>query len=152
MSEFRYERSTVIAAPAERIIPHIEDLHAWVGWSPWEKMDPAMQRSYSGPEKGIGASYAWSSKKAGTGNITLNESTPSKLGFALNFIKPFKAENTCEFTFASVDGGTRVTWAMSGKRTLMSKAFGLFMDMDKLVGRDFEKGLASLKERVESER
>lgn len=147
---FRYERSITIAAPPERIAPLVEDLHAWTRWSPWDKLDPAMERSYSGAEKGVGAAYAWSGKKAGAGSMRITAATPAQITLALEFLRPFKAQNTVEFTFTPSEGGTRVTWAMSGPRTFMSKLFGLFMNMEKMIGKDFEAGLASLKAAAEA--
>jgi hypothetical protein len=147
---FRYERSTTIAADAARIAPLITDFHAWTKWSPWDKTDPAMQRDYSGEPSGVGARYAWSGKKSGAGSMRIDEVTPSKVSIALEFTRPFKASNIAEFTFAPAAGGTRVTWVMSGPKNLVSKIFGLFMNMDKMIGKDFEAGLAALKSVVES--
>ena len=147
---FTYSRSTVIQARAEHIVPLIEDFHQWARWSPWEKLDADLKKSFSGPEKGVGASYAWEGKKSGTGNMTLSESSNSKLTIALNFLKPFQQSNVAEFAFAAEGEGTRVTWSMTGKKNFMSKVMGLFMDMDKMIGKDFERGLADLKAQVES--
>jgi len=144
---YRVERSVSIAAPASVPFSHVNDFHHWPQWSPWEKMDPSMQRTYSANAAGVGATYAWEgNKKVGSGNMSITESRPeSFIAIRLEFVKPFKAVNTTEFTFTPEAGGTQVTWAMSGKKNFMSKAICLFMDMDKMVGGDFERGLASLK-------
>ena len=147
---FRYVRSTSIAAEPARVASFIHDFHAWARWSPWEKLDADLQRSYSGAEKGVGARYAWAGKKAGTGNMLITGDTPARITLALNFEKPFKAENVAEFELTAEGKGTRVTWSMSGKKNLMSKVFGLFMNMDELVGKDFEAGLANLKALAEA--
>ncbi len=151
-STFRVERSATLAAPAEAVYAQIVDFHAWQGWSPWEKLDPSMQRTYGGPASGTGASYAWSgNEQAGEGKMTITEAKqPSNVTIRLEFIKPFEAMNTTTFTLVPAPGGTKVTWAMEGENTFVGKAFGLFMDMDKMVGADFEKGLGAIKQNVES--
>jgi hypothetical protein len=147
MKTFRVERSIDIAAPAGKIYPLIEDFHAWIDWSPYEKYDPAMQRSYGAITHGKGATYAWQgNNKVGQGNMEiLQAAQPSRLVIDLNFLKPFKAHNQAEFTLQPQGSGTRVTWAMTGPSKLMMRIMGLFMNMDKMVGRDFEVGLATLK-------
>lgn len=146
-SAYRVERSVSIAAPASAPFSQVNDFHNWAKWSPWEKLDPSMQRTYSANATGEGATYSWEgNKKVGSGNMSITESRPDAfLAIRLEFLKPFKAVNTTEFSFTPETGGTKVTWAMSGKKNFMSKAICLFMDMDKMVGGDFEKGLASLK-------
>jgi uncharacterized protein YndB with AHSA1/START domain len=147
---FRISRSATIAAPPERIAPHIQDLHAWEKWSPYERLDHQMKKTFSGAERGVGASYAWEgNSKAGAGKMTITTVTPQKIAFALNFTKPMRSENTAEFTFEPDGGGTRVTWTMIGPKTLMMKVMGVFMNMDKMIGQAFEEGLGTLKERVE---
>ena len=149
-STFSVARSVVIAAPAPAIHERINDFHRWVDWSPWEGIDPSLQRTYTGPDAGVGASYAWvGNRKVGQGQMTITESQPNRLGLDLQFLKPFKANNTTVFAFAPSgnDGNsTELTWTMTGPKTFMSKIMGIFMSMDKLVGKDFEKGLASLKQ------
>ena len=143
---FRIERSAIINAPPERIFPLIEDFHHWGSWSPWEKRDPAMTRTHSGPQSGRGAVYEWSGRKAGAGRMEILEApAPSKVLIKLDFSKPMKANNHAEFRLDPQGDGTRVTWAMYGPKTLISSIMGIFFNMDKLVGKDFEKGLASLK-------
>jgi Polyketide cyclase / dehydrase and lipid transport len=152
-STFRVERTTVIDAPAERIHAHINDFHEWTKWSPWEGIDPAMERSYSGMPSGVGAQYGWKgNRKAGQGSMEIVSSTPgSEVGLRLSFVKPIKAENQTTFLLAREGDATRVTWAMTGKKNLLSKIMGVFFPMDKLVGKDFEKGLVKLKTISETE-
>ena len=143
---FRIERSTVIDAPPSAIFPHIDDFHAWARWSPYEKMDANLGKTYTGPARGVGAAYAWVGKKAGSGSMEITQSQPSsKVVIKLDFTKPFVAHNTAEFTLEPQGQETKVTWAMHGPNTLMSKVMGIFFSMDKLVGPQFEEGLASLK-------
>ena len=150
-STFRVERTTVIAAPAGRIHPHINDFHQWTNWSPWEGIDPSLQRSYSGPPSGAGAKYAWKgNRKVGQGSMEITNSTPSEVDLELHFLKPIKAQNQTVFALTPEGSSTKVTWSMTGKKTFLSKIMGVFFPMDKLVGKDFERGLAQLK--VVSER
>ncbi len=147
---FKVERSIVIDAPPETVFPHVNDFRKWGAWSPWEKLDPDMERTYGMPSAGEGATYAWNGKKVGAGNMTITQShPPAHIEIRLEFVKPMKAVNTTVFSFAPEGNGTRVTWTMTGENNFMSKAFQLVMDMDKLVGGDFEKGLSSMKAVVE---
>lgn len=147
---FRIARSATIAAPPERIAPHIQDLHAWEKWSPYEKLDPQMKKTFSGAERGVGASYAWEgNSKAGAGSMTITEATPQKISIALHFTKPMRSKNTAVFELEPDGGGTRVTWTMIGPTTLLTKVMGVFMNMDKMIGRAFEEGLGKLKDFVE---
>ena len=152
-SNFRISRSISMSAPASEVFGQVNDFHNWRNWSPWEKMDPDLKRTYEGAPSGTGSVYSWSgNKKVGEGRMTLVESHPSdRIRIKLEFLKPFKATNTAEFTFQSEGGNTRVEWAMTGaNESFMSKAFCMVMNMDKMVGKDFEKGLASMKETVEA--
>lgn len=151
---FRIVREGTIATPPAIPFGQINDFHNWDNWSPWAKLDPAMKVTYSGAPAGKGAEYHWSgNNKAGEGHMTIVESEPDRLlRMRLEFIRPFANTNAVEFIFTSENGGTRVTWTMSGQKNFMSKAFGLIMSMDKLVGRDFEKGLAQLKAVSEAQR
>jgi uncharacterized protein YndB with AHSA1/START domain len=150
---FRLERSIIVDAPPAAIFRHIEDFRAWADWSPYEKMDPNLAKTYSGPARGVGAAYAWVGKKAGSGRMEIVQSSPPwKVVIKLDFSRPMTAHNTAEFTFEPQGAGTKVTWAMSGPNTLMSKVMGLFFTMDKLVGPQFEEGLANLKRLAERER
>lgn len=143
---FTLTRSTHIDAPAARIYPFIEDFRQWTRWSPWETIDPVLERKYSGAEKGVGAAYEWNGPKAGRGRMEINEVTPdSRVRLNLDFIKPFRAHNTVVFTLYERGGGTDVTWSMTGEQGLMSKVISVFMSMDKIVGRSFDDGLAAMK-------
>ena len=151
-AEFKIERSAELHAPPEAVFPLINDFHRWGEWSPWEKLDPNMQRTFEGPTSGVGASYAWNGEKAGAGKMTIIESQPAKkIGLDLAFTKPMEAQNPTTFTLEPSGQGTRVTWSMTGKNNFLSKAFSLVANMDKLVGADFEKGLASLDTAAQAE-
>lgn len=144
---FRIERSTSISAPAEKIFPLINDFHAWTGWSPWENIDPNLKRQYEGAASGKGATYAWQgNNQVGEGRMEILESTPSsRIIIKLDFLKPFEAHNTADYAISPESGGSKVVWAMYGSRPFMMKVMSLFMSMDDMVGKDFEKGLASMK-------
>lgn len=146
MSPYEVTRSALIAAPAEAVFPLVNSFREWAKWSPWESVDPGMDRSYSGNEAGVGARYAWSgNRKAGRGNMEIVESDfPRSISVRLEFTKPFKAVNPTTFTFEPADGDTRVTWRMTGENKGLAKVFALVMNMDKLVGSDFERGLSAL--------
>jgi len=144
---FRIERSATLQAPPEKVFALINDFRNWGGWSPWEKKDPAMKRTFGTTTSGQGAHYAWDgNKEVGQGSMTITESTPpTKIALNLDFIKPFEAHNQVEFTLAKEGDGTRVTWAMHGPVPYVGKIMHLFFNMDKMVGGDFEAGLANLK-------
>lgn len=147
---FRVERSTIIKAPAEKVFPFVNDFRQWRAWSPWENVDPDLNRSYGGAETGKGATYAWEGRKAGTGRMEITEATPaSRVLIRLDFLKPFEAHNTADFRFTPQAEGTRIDWAMYGPSPFVAKLMGTVMSMDKMVGRDFEKGLAALKAAAE---
>jgi hypothetical protein len=150
-ADFRITRKASMAAPQSKVFAQVNDFHLWQAWSPWAKMDPAMKSTYEGPASGTGAIYSWvGNKQVGEGRMTILESRPSDfIRINLEFLKPFKATNTAEFTFQPEGGQTGVTWSMIGKKGFMFKAFGLIMNMDKMVGNDFEKGLAAMKSIVE---
>lgn len=150
---FTVERHTMVNAPPAWVYAQIDDFHRWADWSPWEKMDgDTLKKTYSGPSSGVGAHYAWAGEKTGEGNMTINEAKPNeRVAIALNFVKPFKAENTSTFVMTPSGAGTDVSWAMSGNRGFMEKAMGLVMDMDKMIGPDFEKGLAEIKRLAEAD-
>ena len=144
---FHVQRSASIKAPPEKIFPLINDLHSWGAWSPWEKMDPAMKRNFSGAANGKGAVYEWDGDKTvGKGRMEIAESSPpSKVAIKLDFIKPFEAHNIAEFTLEAKGDSTNVTWAMHGPTPYMAKVIHIFFSMDSMVGKDFETGLANLK-------
>jgi uncharacterized protein YndB with AHSA1/START domain len=146
---FAIQRSAVMQAPPETVFPLINNFHQWTKWSPWENRDPALKRTYSGAESGKGAVYAWDgNKNVGSGRMEiLDASSPSKITIKLDFLKPFEAHNTAEFTFVPERdaAATNVIWVMRGPSSFMSKVMQVFMDFDKMIGRDFETGLANLK-------
>jgi uncharacterized protein YndB with AHSA1/START domain len=144
---FRIERTAVMNAPAEKIFPLIADFHQWLNWSPWEGRDPALKRTYSGAERGNGAVYAWEgNKNVGSGRMEILEATtPSKVEIKLDFLKPFEAHNTAEFTMLPQGRATKVVWVMQGPAPFMSKLMQVFMSFDNMIGKDFEAGLAKLK-------
>jgi len=144
---FEVRRSTTIAAPAARVFPLIDDLHQWSVWSPYEKFDPTMKKTFSGAAAGAGAAYAWEGNdKVGQGRMEITESTPSsRVVLKLDFIKPFEGHNVAEFTLAPQGKATQVTWAMRGPSPFVAKLMGIFVDMDQMIGKDFEAGLANLK-------
>jgi Polyketide cyclase / dehydrase and lipid transport len=148
---FRVERAIDVKAPPEKIFALINDFHQWVSWSPYENKDPAMKRSYSGAESGKGAVYGWE----GNGNVgagrmeILEESIPSKILIKLDFFKPFEGHNTAEFTMLPQDGATHLSWVMRGPAPFISKLMQVFMNLDHMVGKDFEIGLANLKRLTE---
>ena len=150
-SEFRVTRSTKISAPPPAVFGQVNDFHKWTGWSPWEKLDPELKRTYDGSAAGTGAIYSWNgNNKVGQGRMTIMESRPSdSIRIKLEFMRPFVCTNTAEFTFQPEGNQTEVTWSMTGQNTFMGKAFHLLMNMDKMVGGDFEKGLASMKSLAE---
>jgi uncharacterized protein YndB with AHSA1/START domain len=148
---FRFERSIVVNAPPEKIFPLINDFRSWTQWSPWEKKDPALKRTYSGAATGKGSVYEWEGdKNVGKGRMEIAESSPpSKIVIGLHFISPFEANNTAEFTLTPSGNATTVNWAMYGPNLFMGKVMSTFMSMDKMVGKDFEAGLANMKAAAE---
>lgn len=144
---FRVARSTRIEAPPEAIFPLIEDFRNWSAWSPYETRDPAMKRSFGATTKGKGAEYAWEgNRNVGSGRMEITESSaPSKVALDLHMLTPFKADNVVAFTLAPQDGATNVTWAMDGPVPYFAKILHMFFNMDRMVGGDFEAGLAKLK-------
>ncbi len=150
-AEFSVARSATMSAPAAEVFSQVNDFHHWEKWSPWVKLDPAMKVTFEGPPAGVGTKYAWSGNdEVGEGRMEITESQPNDLILIkLDFLKPFAATNMTEFTFKPEGDQTKVTWTMSGKKNFMMKAFCMFMNMDKMVGKDFEKGLAQMKAVVE---
>jgi hypothetical protein len=146
MSSFEVSRSTSIAAPPEKIHGLINDLREWRKWSPWEDIDPNLERTYSGADAGAGARYAWKgNRKAGQGEMEITGSTPQRVDVALSFVKPFRAENDVVFAITPADDRSEVTWTMTGEQKGLAALFGKIVSMDRMVGKDFEKGLARLK-------
>ncbi len=149
---FRVQRAARIKAPPEKIFPLINDLHSWHAWSPYEKKDPAMKRTLSGAASGKGAVYEWEgNKEVGKGRMEIADtSPPSKVIVKLDFVRPFEAHNIVEFTLEPNGDSTHVTWAIHGPSPYISKLMGIFINMDSMIGKDFEAGLANLKTVAES--
>jgi uncharacterized protein YndB with AHSA1/START domain len=147
----RVQRAATVKSPPERIFAAISDFHQWGSWSPWENKDPAMTRTFGGAASGSGAIYAWDgNKNVGSGRMEILEaSMPSKVVIQLDFLKPFEAHNTAEFTMLPQGDGTNVTWVMHGPAALMSRVMQVFINMDRMIGKDFEIGLANLKKLTE---
>jgi len=148
---FRVARSISIRARPEAVFKLIEDFHRWRAWSPWENRDPHLQRSYTGAERGPGATYAWAGdRRVGEGRMEIIEAVQQeRLSIRLDFLKPFAATNTAEFALVPDGEGTAVTWSMFGPSPFTMRLIGLFVSMDKMVGKDFEAGLRALKELAE---
>jgi hypothetical protein len=144
--EFRIQRTATINAPAEKIVGHIDDFYQWGAWSPWEHLDPAMQRTFAGAPTGKGSIYEWSGNSdVGQGRMEILDASPDKVSIKLDFYKPMEASNVAEFALQPKGDATDVTWAMYGPMPFISKIMCVFFDMDKMIGPDFEKGLAALK-------
>jgi len=151
MGSFRVVRSTVVNAPAATVHALIDDFHEWRAWSPWEDVDPALSRIYSGTASGVGARYAWEgNRKAGKGSMEITSSTPTAIGIRLSFVKPWQATNEVTFTLRPAGDTTAVDWTMTGEHAGLMGLIGRVVPMDRLVGKDFERGLARLKAAAES--
>jgi uncharacterized protein YndB with AHSA1/START domain len=144
---FRVQRATSIKAPPEKIFPLITDLHSWGSWSPWEKKDPTMKRTYSGAASGKGAVYAWEgNSKVGEGRMEITDvSPPSKVTIKLDFVKPMEGHSIAEFTLEPKGDSTNVAWTMYGPTAYVAKVIGIFVSMDEMIGKEFETGLANLR-------
>lgn len=151
-AEFRITRKAAVNAPGSAVFAQVNDFHKWEAWSPWAKMDPAAKNTFEGAAAGVGAVFKWAgNNKVGEGCMTLMESRPSELiRIKLEFLKPFKATNTAEFSFKPEGNQTQVSWSMSGRNNFLGKAVGLFMNCDKMIGGQFEKGLEAMKAVVEA--
>lgn len=148
---FQVQRKATIAAPPDKVFALIDDFHRWGEWSPWEKLDPAMTRTFEGPATGPGAVYAWKGNKdVGQGRMEIAESTPpSRIAIKLDFIEPMESNNVTEFVLAPKDGGTEVTWTMRGPSPYLTKLMDTVVGMDRMIGKDFEAGLANMKAAAE---
>jgi len=143
---FRVERSVTVRAEPQAVLDLVMDFRSWSRWSPYEGLDPAMSRTYDGAPRGVGAIYGWSGNgKAGSGRMEVVEVTDSRVAIKLDFLKPFEAHNLALFTLVPEADGYRLTWAMEGPAPFMTRLMGLVFNMDRMVGRDFETGLARLK-------
>jgi hypothetical protein len=151
-ADFRVERSATMSAPPQSVFVQVDDLRKWEAWNPWQKLDPAMKMTYAGPPSGPGASYAWTgNNQVGEGRLTITESRPNDLvRIKLEFMKPLAATNTATFTFKPQGNQTAVTWSMEGRNNFLAKAINLFMNMDRMVGGQFERGLADMKKIAEA--
>ncbi len=150
-ADFCIRRSLAVQAPASVVFPFVNDVHKFQEWSPWAKMDPTSKVTYDGPPSGVGASFHWAGGKSGEGTMTNTESRADEVAvYQLEFVKPFTTTNIAEFTLKPEGNQTVVTWSMRGVNAFMFKAMSLILNTDKMVGRDFEKGLASLKALAEA--
>lgn len=145
--DYRVDRSILVSAPPEAVFAEVNDFHRWEAWNPWDKIDPQMKQSYEGAASGVGAKYSWAGNKdVGEGRMTIIESKPSELiRIQMDFLKPFAGTSLAEFSFKPQGDKTSVTWSMSGKNNFVGKAISLFCNMDKMIGDQFDKGLADLK-------
>lgn len=152
-NEFVVKREAVIDAPPETLEAMVSDFRQWGRWSPYETLDPAMKRTYGGPASGVGSTYAWvGNDKVGTGSMEIQKVVRGReVVFDLRFVKPFKGDNTGRFTFEPQGTGAKVTWSMTGQNPYIAKLMGLVFNMDKLVGKDFETGLANMKKAAEKQ-
>lgn len=152
-STYAVERAATIAAPAAVVFAQVADFERWKGWSPWEDLDPGMQRTLRGAPGAVGSAYEWAGNdKVGKGRMTVQDARPGeRVGIALEFLEPFASRADTDFVLAPDGASTRVTWTMAGNLGFMEKAMGVFMDMDAMIGKDFEKGLARLKAVAEAE-
>lgn len=147
---FSVERRILVQAPPGKIEPLLSDFHRWAEWSPWEKLDPTMKRTFGGAPAGVGATYAWQGNQdVGSGRMEVKSVEPGKVSIQLDFIEPIAARNTAEFLLSPQGGATEVRWVMFGPANFMTKLMGVFFSMDKMVGKDFERGLAQLKAAAE---
>ncbi len=150
--EYRVARSATISAPPAAVFAQVNDFHKWEAWNPWGKIDPTMKQTFAGAPAGTGAVYSWAgNKEVGEGRMTITESRPNELiRITLDFFKPFAATSIAELTFKPEGNQTAVIWSMSGEKNFMAKAIHLFMNMDKMIGDQFEKGLVDMKAAAEA--
>lgn len=150
-AEFRVERRVRIAAPADKVWPLVSELRAFNRWNPYERKDPLIKSAYSGAAAGVGSRYDWDSKEVGSGSLEITGQQPGRaVQMKLDFVKPFEAHNQAEFALQpAADGATEVRWTMHGPNSFVGKLMGVFIDMDKMVGRDFEDGLQNLRQLAE---
>jgi hypothetical protein len=151
MAGYSVERSILVTAPPHQVHVLVDDFHHWTQWSPWEDLDPDLERSYTGVDQGLGAHYAWSgNRKAGRGSMEITGSTPEGIDVAVTFLKPFPSTSTSHFAFVPHGSGTQVTWRMTGEQKGLMGAFSKIVSMDRLIGPDFERGLSRLKSVAEA--
>lgn len=145
---YSVERSRVIAAPPERIAPLLTDLRQWITWNPWDELEPTSHKEYSEPASGVGAWYTWQGEVVGAGRMEIASIRPSEVVYDLTFTEPFEDEAVVTIAMAPEGEGTRVSWAMTGNQSFVGKIFALFVDMDAMIGADFERGLANLEHQL----
>ena len=146
MGGYSVERRISVDAPSDRVHSLVDDFHEWPLWSPWEDVDPALQRTYTGPERGVGARYAWAgNRKAGQGSMEITGSAPEGIDITVEFLKPIRATNQTRLSFQPTDSGTEVSWVMSGEQKGLMGLLGKVLSMDRIIGPDMEKGLNRLK-------
>lgn len=151
MPDFDLAQQTTISAPPATVHALIDDFHEWGAWSPWEGSDPDLSRTYGGPDRGVGATYAWSgNRKSGQGRMEITGSTDREIRIRLDFVKPFKASNDVTFTVRPEGSSTAVTWRMSGRRSRLMAAMNTVFHFDRMIGRDFATGLRQLKQQAEA--
>lgn len=150
-TSYRVSRSTSIAADPALVHRLVNDFHEWTAWSPWEELDPEIERTYSGATSGVGAHYAWSgNRKAGRGSMEITGSQPDRVDVELVFVKPFASTSHVTFDLLPSETGTDVTWTMTGEQTGLMGVLGKVVSMDKVVGKDFERGLTRLRAAAEA--
>jgi hypothetical protein len=148
---FQVQRNIAINAPPEAVLPYLQDFHKWGAWSPWEKLDPAMRRTFAGADAGKGAVYEWSGNSdVGRGRMEITDVSRSQVAIKLDFLEPFESHNVTTFTLVLQAGGTEVKWVMDGPNPYISKLMQVFVNMDKMIGKDFDAGLSELKKAAES--
>ena len=148
--EYTVERSRLVAGSPERVAPYLTDLRQWITWNPWDELEPSSHKEYSDPSSGVGAWYTWEGEQLGSGRMEITSITPTEVRYALHFTAPMEDTAEVIMTLAPEGGGTRVTWRMEGHNAFVGKLFGLFVDMDAMLGADFDRGLENLDERLQS--
>lgn len=141
-------RSRVVSGTPEQISPYLTDMHQWISWNPWDELEPTSHKEYSDPASGVGAWYTWEGEQLGSGRMEITSIAPDEVHYDLHFLAPMEDTAEVIFTLAPEGEGTRVTWTMNGHNSFMGKVFGLFVDMDELIGADFERGLENLDEHL----
>ncbi len=152
-AHYHVERKVAINAPAEIVYAELEDLRRWAAWSPWDKIDPNLKKTFEGPERGVGQSYTWQGNdEVGKGKMTITSAEPLKrVGYKLEFFEPMESQAQADMKLTQAGDKHEVTWGMDGENNFVGKLFCVFVDMDKMIGKDFEKGLAQLKGVTEAE-
>ncbi len=147
---YRVERSRVVHGTPAQVSPFLTDMHAWITWNPWDEMEPTSHKEYSDPASGVGAWYTWEGEQLGSGRMEITSITPTEVEYDLRFLAPMEDDAEVVFTLAPEGDGTRVTWTMNGHNSFMGKLFGLFVNMDEMIGADFDRGLENLDEQIQA--